>query len=109
MGPNKQARTQQSKASGAVYLLIYCRFCGPWGSLGVLGASLGVPGCPRGVPVGSQERPLGVPGECPEVPGALGSQKRAQRIPWIPCGLRGRPGHPRDRFHKDDSGRNMIP
>ena len=68
MGPHGQLRTQQSRASGAVYLLRYDGFCGPWESLGVLGASLGgprgVPGGPRRVP-GS---PRGVPGK-PQGPG----------------------------------------
>ena len=80
---------------------------GPWGSPGVPGASLGglrdvpgrpggVPGRPRGVPVGSRRVPsgprgvLGVPGACPG-------------DPWHPRGLRGRPRHPRDSFHKDGS------
>ena len=61
---------------------------GPWGSLGVPGASPGglrdVPGGPRGVP----RRPRGVPGRPRGVPGrpmgVPGSQGRAQGIPRIP-------------------------
>ena len=47
MGSNKQASTQQPRASGAVYLLSYGCCCGPWGSPGVLG---GVSGTSQGVP-----------------------------------------------------------
>ena len=72
MGPNKQVRTQQSRASGAVYLRRYDRFCGPWESLGVLGASL----------VGSQGRPSGSQGR------PRGSQGRAQGVPGKPQGPR---------------------
>ena len=102
MGPNKQVRTQQSRASGAVDFLRYDRFCGPWRSPGVPGASSGslrgVPGGPRGVPGG----PRCVPGGARGVPGDPGD----------PSGLRGRPGHPWDLFHQDDSvirSHNIIP
>ena len=65
MGFNEQVRTQQSRASGAVNLLRYGRFCvsvGPWV---VLGASLGGP---RGVPRGPQ-RSQGGSGDVPGIPG----------------------------------------
>ena len=77
---------------------------GPPGSPGVPGASPEVPGaCPGG--------PQGVPGACPGVPGAfLGVPGTSPGVPGAcpgdpgdPMRLRGRPGHPRDPFHKDDS------
>ena len=73
----------------------------PWGvsgtSPGVPGAWPGVPGASSEVP-GSQGRAWGSQGR------PQGSQGRAQGIPGIPRGLWGRPGHPRNPSHKDDSG-----
>ena len=54
MSCNKQIRVQQLRASGAISFSSYGRFCRPPGSLEVRG--------------GSQGRPLGVPGACPEGP-----------------------------------------
>ena len=61
----------------------------PWGPRGVPGRPRSVPGGPRAVsggPRGVLAGPRGVPKES-----------------WDPRGLRGRPGHPRDPFHKDYS------
>ena len=65
---NERIRMQQSRASGAVNLLKYGRFCGPCsllGPCGVLGAS---PGGPRGVPAVFPA----VPGGSRDSPGILG-------------------------------------
>ena len=106
-GPDGKLRTQQSRASGAVYLLKYERFCdpyvsirGPWRCPGVPEESLGclrdIPGVPGACP--------GVPGACPGVPGASpGVSGACSGDPRGPRGLRGRPRHPRDPFHEDDS------
>ena len=65
MGFNEQVRTQQLRASGAVNLSRYDRFCVPGGPRMVLGASLGGP---RGVPrspqrsQGGSRDALGIPG-----------------------------------------------
>ena len=101
----------------------------PWGSSGrpwgVPGASPGglrdVPGGSQGASPGSHGRargsrgvpwgPRGVPGASPKVPGACSGDLRDPR------GLRRRPRHPRDPFHKDYAViyhsvirfRNMIP
>ena len=72
MGPNKQVRTQQSRASGAVCLWSYGRFCGPRGGLVVPSGPQGSQGSPRG----SHGRARGSPG----------LQGRAQGIPAIPGG-----------------------
>ena len=69
----------------------------PWG---VSGTSLGVPGACAGVPGASR----GNPGVCPGVPGAFSGVPGAYPgDPQDPRGLRGRPGHPQDPFHKDES------
>ena len=76
---------------------------------GVPGASLGrlrdVPGGPKGVPGrASQGRSQGSQGRArASQVHPRGSQGHGQGIPEIPWGLGGRPGHPRDPFHKDDS------
>ena len=55
-------------------------------------------------PGGSQGRPWVVPGACPGDPGASpGVPGPCPGDPWDPRGPQGRPGHPMDLFHKDDS------
>ena len=97
MGPNEQVRTQQSRASGAVHSSRYDVFCDPYEVPGGLRASQGRP---RGVSGRSRGGPRNVPGSPRGVPGVPTGVPRGS---WDPRGLRGRPRHPRDPFHKDDS------
>ena len=90
MGPNKQVRTQQLRASGAVYLSrwsFWWSIRGHWRS----------PGVPRASPGGLRDVPGGVPEACPEAPGASpGVPGACPGDPWESRGLRGRPRHPQD-------------
>ena len=97
---------QQSRASGAVYLLRYGGSCGavpagPWGSRGVRGASQGRPRGSQGRARASQGRPQGSHGRARASQGRpQGSQGRAQGIPQLPRGSGDVPGIPRILFIK---------